>query len=368
MAVDQASTHADLMKYLLSINKLNASGTHNPVQISNNNLYSHSTVTNPLAVGPLPPTPAPPPANESLLIPFYGLNDVVFSSGVGKFQPAVKDDSGLTFNNSFIPAPASRKRAREPAVEISGGALPSLLAANPIASTCNSSIVNKEANGFSFLGEDISLQIMQQQLELDRLISQHIETMKMETEDRKKQQLRRIMAAIEEAMAQRMREKEEEIENISRINLELEERVKNLCLENQLWRDLAQSNEATANVLRTNLEQVLQQMRENAAGELTDDAVSCCGSSGYGEEREGEDGGERWQRRRVTEDEEGNCKKWVYRGEKNRRLCRKCGEGESSVLLLPCRHLCLCTACGPTVNACPICNSVKNASVHVNLS
>lgn len=363
MAVDQASTHPDLMKYLISINNLNGSATHNPVQISNNNLYSHSTITNPLAVGPLPPARA----NESLLLPFYGLNDVVFSSGVGKFPPAVKDDSGVTFNNSFIPPPPSRKRAREPAVAISGGALPSLLAANPIASTCTS-IVNKEANGFSFLGEDISLQIMQQQLELDRLISQHMEKMKMEIEDRKKQQLRRMMAAIEEAMAQRMREKEEEIEKIGRINVELEERVKTLCLENQLWRDLAQSNEATANALRTNLEQVLQQMRENAAGELTDDAVSCCGSSGCGEEGEREDGGKRWQRRRLTEDEEGDGKKWVYRGEKNRRLCRKCGEGESSVLLLPCRHLCLCTACGPTVNACPICNSVKNASVHVNLS
>jgi len=173
MAVDQASTHPDLLKYLLSINNLNGSNTHNPIQISNNNLYSHSTVTNPLAIGPLPPTPAPAPANESLLLPFYGLNDVVFSSGIGKFQPAVKDDSGVTFNNSFIPPPASRKRAREPAVAISAGALPSLLAANPIASTC-SSIVNKESNGFSFLGEDISLQIMRQQLELDGLISQHV--------------------------------------------------------------------------------------------------------------------------------------------------------------------------------------------------
>lgn len=363
MAVDQATTHPDFFKYLLSINNGSA---NNPIQIGNNNHpYSNSN----LAVGALTPAPA----NESFLLPFYGLNDFAFHSGAGKFPPAVKDDSGVTFNNSFVPPPPSRKRQRQPAVlppaTISGGTMPSMLAVNPIASTCGS-MVNKESDSFSFLGEDLSLQIMQQQIEIDRLISQHIEKMKMEVENRKKQQLRRVMAAIEDAMSKRMREKDEEIAKIGKINFELEERVKTLCLENQLWRDLAQSNEATANALRTNLEQVLHQMRENAAaGEMADDAVSCCGSSGYGEERE-IDAGERSQRRRrlISDGDEEDGKKWVYRGEKNRRLCRNCGESESSVLLLPCRHLCLCTSCGPTVNTCPICNAVKNASVHVNLS
>lgn len=336
--------------------------------VGNNNLYSNnSNITNSF----------PPAMNDSLLFPFYNLNDVVFNSGTGKLPPAVKDDSGVTFNNSLVlpSAATSRKRPREqtvlPAAMVSGA----------------SSIVSKESNSFSFLGEDLSLQIMQQQLELDRLVSQHMEKMRIEIDGQKKQQLRRIMAAIEDAMAKKMREKEEEISKLVRINFELEDKVKTLYLQSQIWRDVAQTNEATANALRSNLEQVLHQVRENDAvrnkaaggGDLTDDAVSCCGSSGYGgeeeeRERENDVDGERWPMKRRICNDDGE--RWVYRGKKDndnnnnngKRMCKKCGEGESRVLVLPCRHLCLCTLCGPTVNACPICDSAKNASFHVNLS
>ncbi|KAJ1406810.1 hypothetical protein SESBI_24785 [Sesbania bispinosa] len=36
-----------------------------------------------------------------------------------------------------------------------------------------------------------------------------------------------------------------EIEKIGKLNWALEERVKSLCMENQIWRELAQTNEAT---------------------------------------------------------------------------------------------------------------------------
>ncbi|MCI52543.1 boi-related E3 ubiquitin-protein ligase 3-like, partial [Trifolium medium] len=53
--------------------------------------------------------------------------------------------------------------------------------------------------------------------------------------------------------------------------------------ENQIWREIAQSKEATANTLRNNLEQVLTQMA-NGGGEDSpvapeEDAESCCGSN-----------------------------------------------------------------------------------------
>ncbi|KAF3771598.1 hypothetical protein EJ110_NYTH60059 [Nymphaea thermarum] len=43
-------------------------------------------------------------------------------------------------------------------------------------------------------------------------------------------------------------------------------------------------------------------------------------------------------------------------------------ESTSSVLLLPCRHLCLCSGCAAAVDTCPICKSTKTATVQVYLS
>ncbi|GMG99334.1 hypothetical protein Nepgr_001174 [Nepenthes gracilis] len=253
------------------------------------------------------------------------------------------------------------------------------------------------ASSFPFFGEDLSLQIMQQQLELDRLIYVHMEKVRLDMEERGRTQSQRIVATILEAITKRLRNMEDEVEKVGKLNWMLEERVKSLCIENQIWRNLAQTNEATANALRTNLQQLLAHARDDPAPVLDesaaamDDAHSCCGSSGHGGgDEETEEERERWQKvartagvgvERIWEENDdhhhgkgGGSKGWNCYGKSNsnsnnnKRSCRKCGMAESSVLLLPCRHLCLCAGCGPTINACPICNSVKSASVHVNLS
>jgi len=176
------------------------------------------------------------------------------------------------------------------------------------------------------------------------------------------------MAVVEEGISQKLRAKEIEVEKIGKLNWALEERVKSLCVENQIWRELAQTNEATANALRSNLEQVLVHVNNttnndhrrgslDAAAALMDDAQSCCGSNcGGGDVEE-----------RSLADCGGSGKVVVDKGceKSSSRLCRQCGKEESCVLLLPCRHLCVCTFCGSSVQACPVCNSVKNASLRV---
>ncbi|KAJ6417411.1 hypothetical protein OIU84_003182 [Salix udensis] len=219
---------------------------------------------------------------------------------------------------------------------------------------------------------DLSFQIQQQQLDIDCLVSQHMEKVRMEIEERRKRQARRIIEAIETGMMKRLRTKEDEIEKIGKLNWALEEKVKSLFVENQIWRDLAQSNEATANTLRSNLEHVLaaqaKEDRTLGAGlddqtsPLMDDAQSCCGSSGG----DGDDG---WEEKApewcaLANGAQGNN----GAGPTSRWLCRNCNKEESCVLLLPCRHLCLCTVCGSSLHTCPICKATKNASVHVNFS
>ncbi|KAH0874473.1 hypothetical protein HID58_071835, partial [Brassica napus] len=205
-------------------------------------------------------------------------------------------------------------------------------------------------NPFSFLGQDIDISshINQQQHDIDRFVSLHMERVRFEVQEKRKRQARTIMEAIEHGLVKRLRVKEEEGERIWKINHALGERVKSLSTENQIWRDLAQTNEVTANSLRNNLEQVLAQVKDSGAGLDSDDAESCCGSSA----------GEETVRRMVAIEALDKAAKG--------RMCRNCGEQESCVLLLPCRHLCLCGVCGSSVHTCPICSSPKNASVHLD--
>ncbi|KAK1557626.1 hypothetical protein Q3G72_028319 [Acer saccharum] len=245
-----------------------------------------------------------------------------------------KADSGLTYN---IPAP--RKRSRDSIYDFDAFV-------SPVYQK------NKISGFSSFVDEDVILQFQQHQSEIDRYIAQHAEKVRLELGERRKRQSRMLVSAIQEGINKKLKEKDEEIQRIGKLNWVLQERVKSLYVENQLWRDLAQTNEATAISLRSNLEQVLAHVSEerhvSGVTLAADDAESSCGSSDYGKCRV-EDGAQ--------------DKKEKDRG------CRKCGERESSVLVLPCRHLCLCTVCGSNLHGCcPVCHSPMDATLHINLS
>ncbi|KAL1556071.1 RING-type E3 ubiquitin transferase [Salvia divinorum] len=274
----------------------------------------------PAGFGMLPPLSGTGTAAAETMVPIYCSTS------------AIKSDSGLT----YAAVPVSRKRSRD--------------AINPMMASPLPSGVSHHHNrrgSITFLGEDFSCHFQQQQLEIDRFIAQHTEKVRLEIEERRKRFSRRIAAAVEENILKKLRAKEEEAEKIGKMNYALEERVKSLCVENQIWRDMAQANEAAANALRCNLEQVLAQAQHDqhqdpAPAADEDDAQSCCGSN---------------------DDESTSAA-----DDRRNRMCRSCGKAESCVLLLPCRHLCLCTVCGSSLHTCPVCSSAKTASVHVNLS
>ncbi|KAJ0980403.1 hypothetical protein J5N97_008658 [Dioscorea zingiberensis] len=189
-----------------------------------------------------------------------------------------------------------------------------------------------EISPVSYPEPDFFSQLQQQQLEIDNLITNHTEKMRVEMEDRRSWLWRRVVAMAEEKVARRLRAKDEDLERMARMNHALEERVRSLLMENQLWRDIARSNEATAVLLKSNLDQVLASQE----GQDQCEDVESCSGPGVDKER--------------------------------RRLCRRCREREAAVLLMPCRHLCLCMDCSPAMDACPVCQSSKNGTLVVNLS
>ncbi|GAU22473.1 hypothetical protein TSUD_123600 [Trifolium subterraneum] len=171
-------------------------------------------------------------------------------------------------------------------------------------------------------------------------------------------QSRMLACVIQETIGKKLKEKDEEIQRIGKLNWVLQEKVKSLSAENQVWRELAQTNETTANYLRNNLEQVMAHVKEGHrhAAVAEDDAQSSCGSNNNN----------------VAEDGNDTAATTTIGGGQSGgglvRMCKNCGVKESIVLLLPCRHLCLCNMCGSTVRKCPVCDSGIDASVHVNLS
>ncbi|CAA7400667.1 unnamed protein product [Spirodela intermedia] len=186
------------------------------------------------------------------------------------------------------------------------------------------------------------------------------ERIRMEMDQTRKRQCRSILTAIRGRALHALMEKEAELESISRRNAELEEKVSQLASDNQVWIHVARSNEAAVSSLRAMLEQALAegalapptalQDQEEGFGEtdfpapavMSTDAYSFC------------------YKETLVADAKESSKELCRRS-----VCKVCLEREVSVLMLPCRHLCLCKQCDVAVDTCPICCSIKNASLQV---
>lgn len=191
-------------------------------------------------------------------------------------------------------------------------------------------------------------------LDLDTFIRHQNQKLRLIVEETRKKHCRSLLSIIEQQSLKRLEEKEIELENVSRVNVHLQEKVKQISEENQMWFNAAKNSEARVSSLRSSLEQMLVQNAGQQAIEgfgetegVAEDAESCCN----------------------TETEEAETRVRRVNAElKQRKTCKCCGGADISVLLLPCRHLCVCKDCEMRVESCPICNSVKNATLRVFMS
>ncbi|XP_031503480.1 probable BOI-related E3 ubiquitin-protein ligase 3 [Nymphaea colorata] len=225
----------------------------------------------------------------------------------------------------------------------------------------------------SVFDREILVKVQRQCQELDRFVALQTEKTRAELEEKRRSYWRQVVAAAEVGMQRILRGKDEEIESMNRRNSALEEKVRALLVEGQVWRNLAQANEATVVALRRDLELLLLS-NANADGNNNAKAPSsleegqgdngeCCS---YGEAadkdaaaKSGCDGG----------GGVGEVEADEQKGRRRRVMgCKVCGTREVSVLVLPCRHLCLCSECDGRSEKCPLCFSPKTATVQVYMS
>ena len=164
-----------------------------------------------------------------------------------------------------------------------------------------------------------------------------------------------FLAAVEKGVNKKLQEKDIELENMNRKNRELVERIKQVAIEAQNWQYRAKYNESVVDVLKSNLQQAMSMGADH-------------GKEGFGDS-EVEDAASH-----------GNLNNYLcipaFPGKSTRNnqglndnmICKTCKMKEVSVLLMPCRHLCICKECHGSVHLCPVCQVMITGFVPVFLS
>ncbi|KAL6007045.1 hypothetical protein ACLOJK_032541 [Asimina triloba] len=195
------------------------------------------------------------------------------------------------------------------------------------------------------LGDNLRSEIERQKEEFDHYIRVQEEQISKGVREMRQRHMASFLGAVEKGVGQKLREKELEIENMNRKNQELVERIKQVAMEAQSWHYRARYNESVVNVLKSNLKQAIAQGADQAKEGCGDSEVDDAASSFDHNAFVGNNG-----------------------GLKEQMTCKACKSKEISILLLPCRHLCLCNDCGGFIEVCPVCHTKKAYIVQVFMS
>ncbi|KAH6778928.1 hypothetical protein C2S52_010165 [Perilla frutescens var. hirtella] len=205
-------------------------------------------------------------------------------------------------------------------------------------------------NAFPFvlsLGNTVKMEIDRQMEELGQYIKLQEESILKGGREINERHTISLLNALEKGVSKKLHEKDIQIESINRKNKELEDRIKQVAMEAQSWHYKAKCNESVANTLKSNIQQLLAegtaQGHEGFGDSEVDDTLSSLKHPGI-----------------ISCP--GNLDSLDHR-----LKCRSCKKKQVSVLLFPCRHLCLCGDCEGFVDVCPVCQVMKTASFPVNL-
>ncbi|XP_047313389.1 E3 ubiquitin-protein ligase BOI [Impatiens glandulifera] len=170
----------------------------------------------------------------------------------------------------------------------------------------------------------------QQSMEIDYLINSQNELLKQTIRQQTNHQLTAILTRYEANATVLLKQKDEEIAKANTRTMELEEFLRKIEMENQGWQRIAMHNESVL----VSLTNTISQMNENAD----------------------------LRNNNTIQDEESCCDERF--GENMLMICRRCNSRSSSVVFLPCRHLCSCVPCEQFIGSCPVCKMVKKSIIH----
>lgn len=198
------------------------------------------------------------------------------------------------------------------------------------------------------LGDNIKTELDWQK-ELDQYIKTQEQVLAKGMREITQRQMARFLSAIEKGVNKKLQEKDLEIENIKRKNIELGNKIQQAVTDAQCWHNKAKYNESRISVLKNHLQQAISQGadqgKEGFGDSEIEDTASYIDPSNY-----------------LGVVPNGTGKKAsVNHG----MVCKACKRNEVSVLLMPCRHLCLCKECDGQMLICPICHVGKTAGVKV---
>lgn len=189
------------------------------------------------------------------------------------------------------------------------------------------------------LAQSLDAQLEMQRQELDCVLQLQNERLRSALREQRKRQLAILLKSMESKALYLMRRKEEDLARATKRTMELEACLRKAEMESESWQRLAKANESMV----VDLSNTLEQVREGLVwvSNRAEDAESLfCGSC------------DREQGAEVKE-------------EGKKMACKHCNSRSSCVLFLPCRHLCSCKSCEAFLDSCPVCKSVKEASMKV---
>ncbi|XP_073526418.1 uncharacterized protein [Phyllobates terribilis] len=202
----------------------------------------------------------------------------------------------------------------------------------------------------SMLGDEIDRELQMQDAEIDRYLKVQGERLRKVILDKLQADQLQTISYVEDEVLQKLREKELEMQNMNRKNIELEERLEQLAMEVGAWQNQTKYTENMITLLRMNLQQVYAQSRDSKEGcgdSEVDDTASCYN-------------GQAIDFHLLSKDNNNSDKK-------NSLTCKVCRLKEACMVLIPCKHLCLCKDCESRIAVCPLCHCSKNHSLEAHI-